>query len=883
MKESPVPRLDLAPKLNRTLSLWNPFDYLLLLWWVLYFPQAIRWYVETKGGGEDFRKQKTWQDKIRFLRKHPVQSRLWIQGILLTVITPIFFCTLLERLGVSINWFDVVAGVVVSVVAGVVLGMTGTGGVVFGVAFGVALGVVAGVAFGVGGVAFGVAFGVAWGMAWSVAGSAIGMTAGIAFGAAWGVVVGALGVVVGMVSGVMVGTIAVVVGMVVDVAVDVMEIVRRGLAFGLTAGMTTVFFLLRPDIWLMSLFFRDRFFFRLLPRMACLPLSGLSSLIYLWLQRDWEAGIYNINQLLAYSLQFSPVLTAVNRALAEFPSCEIVDRVSHLAESPHDWKLLETVSKSLRPAPFSQDTPQCPTAAGFWYLHKKKADKAGEAFAVVRSLPYGEEMYTLAHTLHRFPLAEDLESIVSLESSPIPDEPRLRPLTWKAITSFNRVIEEFLLINGSSSQSVRSLALNRAIGELRDILDNQSETLPIAEKDLILKIARKWLEVSESIAGTVGNVTITRPVSNPYIIGDPVIGKRFVGRGDITREFESLWSGNTLQSVVLFGHRRMGKTSILRNLDSHLDPGIPVIYINLQRLVTVSELGEVLLAIADEIGRKLDISIPDEEKILQLPEITFNRYLSDLLTRILPEKQKRCLILALDEFEIIEELIEAGTLPRNFLGYLRSLVQMSPNLSFIFAGLHTLEEMTADYFNPFFGSVYPIPVTFLSGAATRVILANPAGEEEDFPLDYTSEALDKIYELTRGQPYLVQLVGFHLVRFYNNEVFEKQRPRDPRFTLADVENTIDAEFFQRGTYYFTGVWNQAGQGADGQQEILKILAPHRSGQTREEIQSLTALEEQTLEKALKTLEDHTVIEPAGDRWKISVELFRQWVETRHRD
>jgi hypothetical protein len=90
MSETPVPRIDLAPKLKRTLSLWNPFDYLLLLWWVFYFPQAIRWYVETKGGAGGA------------LRKNPVLLRLWVQGIVLAVITPIFFCTLLERLGVSI-------------------------------------------------------------------------------------------------------------------------------------------------------------------------------------------------------------------------------------------------------------------------------------------------------------------------------------------------------------------------------------------------------------------------------------------------------------------------------------------------------------------------------------------------------------------------------------------------------------------------------------------------------------------------------------------------------------------------------------------------------------------------------------------------------------
>jgi hypothetical protein len=682
-----------------------------------------------------------------------------------------------------------------------------------------------------------------------------------------------------------------------------------GVAVGVAVGVANSFFVLRLDNWLMGLLFRGHFFFQRLPRITVLSLPYLSSTIHRWLQQDWETGIYNINQLLAYSLQFIPAITAVNCALAEFPSQEIIYRVSRLAENPYDWKLLRFVSESLDQRMKSAtiegfflfvpplgnyllsrfsfnptirlDAPPRATAAGFWYLHENEAEQAEQAFAVVRSLPYGEEMYTLAHTLHRFTEAESLHSIASLAPSPIADEPQLRPASWQAITSFNRIIEEFRLIKSSYSQSARSSANNRIIGELRHILDNQAETLPLAEKELILDIARNWLTISQSIAGTVGTVTITRPVTNLYTIGDPVIGERFIGREDITQEFQSLWSGNSLQSVVLFGHRRMGKTSILRNLDAHLDGGIAVIYINFQGLGSVSTLGEVLLSIGDEIAHKLDISTPDEETILQRPEITFKRYLTNILSRVFPEKQKRGLILALDEFEIIEDLIEAGTLPKTFLGDLRSLVQMSPNLAFVFAGLHTLEEMTTDYFNPFFGSVIQIPVSFLSLGATRVILANPAGENEDFPLDYTPEALDKIYELTRGQPYLVQLVGFHLVRFYNHEVFENQSPRDPRFSLEDVENTINAEFFQRGGYYFSGVWKQAGQGAPGQREILQILAPHRLGLTGEELGTRSELEGDLLEEALKTLEKHTVIESQEMRWKISVELFRQWVETHH--
>ena len=81
-RQNPIPRLDLAPKLNRPLSLFNPLDYLRLLYWVFFFPQAIRWYVET------FKPEKT----------------LRIQGLLLTVLTPILICFILQEFSFSVNW-----------------------------------------------------------------------------------------------------------------------------------------------------------------------------------------------------------------------------------------------------------------------------------------------------------------------------------------------------------------------------------------------------------------------------------------------------------------------------------------------------------------------------------------------------------------------------------------------------------------------------------------------------------------------------------------------------------------------------------------------------------------------------------------------------------
>ncbi len=133
MKESTVPTINLAPKLRRDLSLWNPFDYLLLLYWVFYFPQAVRWYVETRGGGDKLKEQKTWRNKIQFLRNHPVQLRLRIQYLLLTVIIVLIICSIAANLGLFVNWGDVLSGAVLVVALGVALG------VAFGVVSGVDL------------------------------------------------------------------------------------------------------------------------------------------------------------------------------------------------------------------------------------------------------------------------------------------------------------------------------------------------------------------------------------------------------------------------------------------------------------------------------------------------------------------------------------------------------------------------------------------------------------------------------------------------------------------------------------------------------------------------------------------------------------------------
>jgi hypothetical protein len=587
------------------------------------------------------------------------------------------------------------------------------------------------------------------------------------------------------------------------------------------------------------------------------------------LRKDWQLGLENIDQLLKYSLQFIPVVSAINEVLAEIPSEQIIYRISQLAENPYDWMLVAFASGFLDTR---LDTPSRTIAAGFWYLHTKEPKEATVAFKKVRSFLYGEEMFLLAYTLTQFQKATFPDTIAKIRIPNFPPEPHLRPITWKAIKDLHRVVEDTQLIVKATSKSERAFALTRAIGQLIEILDNANR-LPQAEKDLIVDIAQSWKKALGYIAQDVGNISITKPVKNPYVIGDPVEGDLFVGREDIMRQLKEQWvMSSQPQSVMLYGHRRMGKTSILRNIAKSSGADAQIIYVDLQSLEAISlGMGEVFLAISDAISESISLPPPDTKEFLRLPERTFKLYLKQVIKQL----DNKSLIIAMDEFETLENLINAEQLPGNFMAVLGGFVQMSPKIAFAFAWLQTLEEKTQDDFKQFLESLTPIRVSFLNRATTHQLLANP---DPDFLLDYESEAMDRIYDLTFGQAYLVQLLGFLLVRRYNKQVFEEGKPKKRIFTVADVNAIIqENELFETGGNYFTGVWGQAGENAPGQQDILRALANHSGNCSRAMVQELTGLDQTIINDALETLFRHDVIVESEDKLTFAVELFHRWV------
>lgn len=375
------------------------------------------------------------------------------------------------------------------------------------------------------------------------------------------------------------------------------------------------------------------------------------------------------------------------------------------------------------------------------------------------------------------------------------------------------------------------------------------------------------------------------PVPNPYVIANPVQGSLFVGREDVLRRVEELW-GSTGQcpSVLLYGHRRMGKSSVLQNLSRLRLPEKSVLVdFNLQRIGRVRSTAELLHGLSLKLydaARKAGLSgsalaEPAETDFLDAgknPYLALDRFLDRLGTL----RDGHRFLVTIDEFELIEEQIDAGRIDPQLLSVFRGVVQTYPWLVMALAGLHRLEELRHDYWNPLFGSVSAIEVSFLSEPAARTLMTAPT---PDFPLDYDTKAMARIYELTHGQPYLIQLICHSLVSRYNRLLSEEPVPPLRRFLLTDVEAVVaQADLFTDGLRYFQGVWDHAVRSKPpGQAAVLSALAPQKDGLCLDELFPICGLSQQDLQAALRALVRHAVLVADDGRYRFTVELLRRWV------
>jgi len=350
---------------------------------------------------------------------------------------------------------------------------------------------------------------------------------------------------------------------------------------------------------------------------------------------------------------------------------------------------------------------------------------------------------------------------------------------------------------------------------------------------------------------------------------------RLAGRQDILAQIEATWAKpGQRDSLVIFGHRRMGKTSIARAV-SHLcrlGDDTRLAFLNLQ-IVEMEGLSDLCHAIAFALWeadpKEVDEPMPEDYE--QHPLAALRRLLSRLGQSATPRRY----ILILDEYELLEEKLP-DTMAGDRTALLRGLTQQHSWLALGLVGLHSLQERSASLREAIFGW-RPIPVGLMDRDAFADLLQI---EEDAFPLEYGLDAIDRAYALTGGQPFLGQLLGDSLVQRFNQQLKQQLEPPAPTFTAADVDTVVeDSHFYINGHVYFNGIWAQASEAPTGQQTLLKILANHDDGLDQKVWREQSDLDVDAFDAALDALERHDVVTDKNGICRYSVELMRRWVAT----
>lgn len=311
-----------------------------------------------------------------------------------------------------------------------------------------------------------------------------------------------------------------------------------------------------------------------------------------------------------------------------------------------------------------------------------------------------------------------------------------------------------------------------------------------------------------------------KPIFNPYLPGTPLRSnsRLFYGREQLFSFIADNAGGWSQRNVlILIGQRRTGKTSTLLRLGQHLPDDLLPVYIDCQSLGVSPGMGalfhDLAWLISDALGlRDIEIEVPPPEVWQANPTGEFQRRFIPAAKALLPPDTT--LLLVFDEFEAFENLVEDGILPPTFFSFMRHLMQHSEGLSFIFVGTRRLEEMSADYWSVLFNIALYERITYLSEESAIRLITEPVAPD----LIYDDLALDKIWRVTAGHPYFVQLVCYALVKRANAE-------RTGYVTISDVNATLN-EMLSLGEVHFAYLWQRSTQ---AERVVLTAVAHMSNG------------------------------------------------------
>jgi hypothetical protein len=441
--------------------------------------------------------------------------------------------------------------------------------------------------------------------------------------------------------------------------------------------------------------------------------------------------------------------------------------------------------------------------------------------------------------------------------------------TSALLRSFSRISQDVDAALRQESRYNQRLALSA----VEDRLDGLLRELTRSSERYALRfqpIAARWRRIVAQYGRELAREAESRQeIDNPYIIGVPLTDHQevFVGRTDVSARIEELLLDRRRPPLLLYGQRRVGKTSLLNNLGRLLPSTVVPLFVDLQGPASAASdhaglLYNIARGMVDSARRQRSMVLPPltRDALAIDPFTCFDEWLDEVEATL----GGRTALLTLDEFEALENAIIKGRFDREaVLGTLRHLIQHRPRFKMLLSGSHTLDEIQR--WASYLINVQTVHIGYLKDAEARQLVERPV---KGFVLHYEPDALQYVLDLTRGHPFLVQLLCAEIVALKNAQAPDLRR----QARLADVEAAAQ-EALSVGSFFFADIeHNQVD--ASGL-AVLRFLASQQKG-TAVNQQALAHRFPDDLAHTLDRLVRRELIERVDGSYRFQVELIRHW-------
>jgi hypothetical protein len=377
-----------------------------------------------------------------------------------------------------------------------------------------------------------------------------------------------------------------------------------------------------------------------------------------------------------------------------------------------------------------------------------------------------------------------------------------------------------------------------------------------------------------------GFVSVTNPYSR-YSGGTPVEEqKMFFGRQELLdRIYQELSSGPLGQCFVLYGQKRSGKSSVLRQLAKRLGPPNFAVHLSLGTIDTTKAERSFVQACIDALYERLvhdfdmtdvlEHNWPRDFQVEASPIESFRRSVLASTHLIQARKGWRDVrpIFLIDEFTYVYEYIREGLLTPAFMRQWKSLLE-SRTFDAVLIGQDTMPRFKEAYPNEF-GVTHDERISYLSAEEARALAEEPiriSGESR-----YKGASLDRLISLTAGSPFYLQIFCDRLVQHLNRNrlaFITESVVGDVLATLTMGPSALTMDKFD--PLITAGGESVALVPREKYLELLTRVALTRSVTSREVGQEDAALVRDLL--AREVLE-----QDASGQLRIRVQLFAEWL------